>query len=173
MNITLTILNATMKNRLPFDNTYINDFKTEVLKYKYPGGIFVNNIMRENPTFAPYTFESNYQYVKTWIDAIYDTIYMTDERDIISLYLTIFYCNNQYNLSQETMTTLESYLNQTSNKQEIQYFIEELQYSYLCTALYTNNYNPTTINPLITNLKAIEQQHNEFSLTIGFKKDEH
>lgn len=99
-------------------------------------------------------------------------MYTEDEIDVLKLYVVLMYDNVPCYLSDTAMEMIEPYLDIHFEKEEIEFFLDELRYNYLGTLLYSNSQDTETIESLITQLQAIESDHNAFQYRMQTRQDE-
>lgn len=163
---------ADLKNRKPVDQNKLADYVAELSTFRYPACKFPYNIIQNNLIYSNYSLQENLEYFDTWLTALYEDMYTEEEIEVLKLYAVLMYDNVPCYLSNTAMEMIEPYLNVHFEKQEIEFFLDELRYNYLGTLLYSNSQDTETIDSLISQLRAIENDHNIFQYRMDTRQDE-
>lgn len=141
-------------------------FKTLFANYLYPIGTLPNEAFN-NKKFLEDSLEHALQYLDTLFDLLFSDYYTKEELRIFATYFS-FNVLTKITLSQTYLDRIVPIISKTSNKQDVQYVIEELKNRYLTHLLFNEPNNPQ-INTLIEELSAIEETHNKFNLEQRYK----
>lgn len=166
------LITSELKNRKPLNTERLSEYIEQLSGFKYPACKFPYNIIQNNPIYINYSLEENLEYFNIWLSALYNNIYTQDEINVLKLYTVLTYDNIPFYLSDSSMKLIEPYLETHFEKEEIEFFLDELRYNYLGTLLYNNSLEVETINNLISHLQNIEQEHNIFQMRMEMRYDE-
>lgn len=156
----LMLLKLTQNQEMPSDSQ-IQQIKESIPTYKYPIGILAQNSFASQK-FKKDTIEHTYEYIKLLITTLLSDYYSQDEIKLCSLFFT---CNSAavIQINANFYDNLSYTINENSDKKEIQFIIEELQYKYIMHLFYTDSMDEQ-LDPLIEHLASIEKVHNSFIL---------
>lgn len=161
INITkLKLIQLAQKQELPKEEE-IEEFKSLISTYKYPIGIFTDNVFNSMKFF-----EDTVEHAITYINELASLLlsdYYTQEELLLCAHYFIYQSTLRINSGKKVFKIIPNIGTASSKKAEIQYIIEELQYRYILYLLNTDSQNPL-IAELLTKLELVEKEHNAFDL---------
>lgn len=158
-------LSLYLKNKTPFDAEKLAPIKEAITAYKYPVGIIADDMINQNPLYENAELDENISYLLSILEFLFKDIYSIQEINIIVAYLIMSYYTH-FSLNNKFKTYLYSFIQLSSDKPEIQFYIDEIKYRYLLSLIYSHSTQEEKelINTLSTELSLIEEQHNKFTI---------
>lgn len=162
--VELIVKNLIRNQQLPNDEQ-LQLIKKRLSSYQYPIGFLDFSIFSGKLTDK--TLEQTIEYIYSFLSLLYNEYY-TEEELNICVYIFILSSGLLSDIDMNVLNKLNFILQiEPSNKPEIQYIIDELQYAYI-TLLFNNNATQIDekVYTIIEHFKEIEQQHNQFTLEL-------
>ena len=137
--------------------------QNDLSKYKYPAGMLVQVYKPLSYKYVAATLPQNLQYFENLTQSIYADLYNISEFKILNLFLSLLSENDQIlsNIKEEAIIEV---LELQTDKEEIQYCLDEIKYHYLTALIYVRPHISAPIDSLIEELLPIEESHNAFHI---------
>ena len=138
----------------------IEFFKSKINLYNNPLSLVPITMVDRN-VYENYTLNQNISYFNNLNSKLFNNIYSNEEINIINIYMAKI-VDNRFRSYSDKKIAISDLLEVNSNKEEIQYCLDELRYIYLHALVEENSPNIELINNLINILLPIEDSHNSF-----------
>lgn len=159
-------LSKMINERLTYAESGINDSKLQsyINEFKYHLSVIPINAFEENIVYLTHTLTENSQYLEKLITDIFKNDYTKEEKTIYIVYCLLRMAR-RFIIEDELLEQVKQVINKSSNKLDVQFYIDEIKYSYL-THLTLNGSpdDSATIDSLLEDLEAVEASHNAFNI---------
>lgn len=149
-------------NRLPCNENQLTAFKAKLDQFVYPLGMIPANAITNNDAYKQHSVQENIEYFADFTEFLFDDVYSTEEINIINIYLGLLNLSG-YTLDDDVIDIVSPLIQIHSNKEEIEYCLDEIRYKYLIHLIYSK-VSSDEIQPLIAQLSAVEDAHNSLTL---------
>lgn len=156
----LRLIQIIQTQALPKPDEIIS-FQDDIIKYAYPIGIIPPEAFNTK-LFLEGNLDHNLEYIETLLNLLFANYYSKEEIAICATFLS-FNILTSILLNETYIKRITPLLSKHSDKDEIQYIIDELKYRYLQYLLYSHT-DDAQIDSLIEELSLIETEHNTFFL---------